>query len=281
MADWVVVPRLGTVYNLGRAISEVQVISGQLDPELVPKKSVAEHIALSTFEIGALIGNLCAPWYGVSLPIVVPEHTKETGDPTGVKGVVHVYSINSVAIYTLPDGANDLSEPATALPKVWVAGIQNETDQPGLIKITALRNEIIDAGTIKKARDISQFWGIAKGRNTQWQGSVAWIQHGNLLYLWIGGEVEITLGDNNTFYVMAYRAPGAIDPTNENDYMDIPDQHAPLVIAKAALLCMKQARMGDYQEQEGMVNQGIAQLSAEYEKSMALSIQKSKMEGVE
>lgn len=278
MANWVVVPRLGRVYSLGRAISEVQVISGQLDPELVPKKSVAEHIALSTFEIGALIGNLCAPWYGVSLPITIPAHAKETSNP---KGVVNVYSINPVPAFTLPQDGVDVSESTEELARPWVAGIANEADQPGIIKITALRNDIIDAGTIKHARDISQFWGIAKGRNTQWQGSVAWIQHGNLLYVWVGGEVVITTGTNDEFFVMAYRNPGALDPTNDNDYMDIPDQHAPLVIAKAALLCMKQARMGDYQEVEGQVNQGIAQLSTEYEKSMALSIQRSKLEGVE
>lgn len=276
--DYVAVPRLGTIYNLGRAISEVQVISGQLDPELVPKKSIAEHIALCTFEIGSLIGNLCAPWYGVSIPFTIPVHEVET---TNITGVVSTFDINPAPVYTLPDGGVDVSPDITgSLPSIWVKGITNPTDQPGIIKIVAIKNDIVDSGTIKKARDISQFWGIAKGRNMQWQKSVVWVQHGNILYIWVGGEIEISLL-NQTFQVMAYRGPGALDPSNDNDYMDIPDLHAPLVIKAAALLCMKQSRMGDYQEVEGQVNQGIAQLTAEYDNSMERSLRKAKAEGIE
>lgn len=337
--NWVAVPKLGTIYTLDRAISEVQVVSGQLDPELVPRRSVAEHLSIACYEVASLLNTLCAPWYGIDLPIHPDLDWLGGGGPSDISiinngvyattGIQFNYYLND---FNEPDSNQTTSVQQTALatdgsqgqfitemqpflnpgsfgesigpyttfantggaarflPRPWVVGVTLATDQPGLDKIVALsipyQRRI---GTIKQCRDISQFWGIAKGGNLQWQNSVVWVQTGNQLRLWLGaGSPNNTMIiDSNTtpptdtIIVHAYRHAAPLDPGNPNDFMDIPDKYASLVINKASILCMKQAKMGNYENVAGEVNQQVQQLTAEYEKDMARAMQASQMEAIQ
>jgi len=245
------VVRLGNQYTLGEIIDEIQVITGQLDPEIVPRLSIQEHINLAVYEVVTLLNMLCAPWFGVRAAVAA----LSAGDITTANGNSYKVTINGVADGTL---------------SYYV----DETLTPNIEKIIAVTNSI--TGTTKKCRDISQFSGIACGGNSQWKNSAIWLHHGNEVLVWWG----VTMQDAApTFNFFCYRQ--AVPMSLEADIIDLPDKYVPLVIAKAAVWAMKQANMGNYQIVEDQINQGILQIQKEYESNVGLQTTKSRSEGVE
>jgi hypothetical protein len=137
-----------------------------------------------------------------------------------------------------------------------------------------------DPGNTKKARDWSQYTGITRGGNTHWKKSCIWIQSARDLYIWLGSGLTVTEGK-----IVVYRTSA---PLYTGDFesaggikIDLLDKYVPLVIAKSALWAMKQSKMGDYQEVEGTVNEGIKSIQAEYSNSLNMAASKPKFEAIE
>lgn len=250
--------RLSKNYDLAKIIDEVQVITGQLDPEIVPRLSITQHINLATYEVVTLLNQLCAPWYGFSTttPLLTTAGLVIT-IPTGTStfGTANVVNVNG--------SADTLSKAIDA------------TDAPYIEKVIAVTNNI--TGTTKKCRDISQFSGIACGGNSQWKKSAAWLHHGNLIHIWFGGSMTTP-----AFIYHGYRQAIPLDGTSaETGLIDLPDKYVPLVIAKSAVWAMKQAKMGDYQLVEEQINAGIMQIQKEYADGMQIQTAKARSEGIE
>jgi hypothetical protein len=246
------VTKLGRQFTLGQLIDEVQVITGQLDPETVPRLSITEHLNLAVYEVVTLLNQLCAPWYGVSPAIASAGLT--AGTIIAASGTSKLVVINGSEATTL-------------------SGIVDSSTYPYIEKIIAVTNSI--TGTTKKCRDISQFSGIACGGNSQWKNSACWLHHGNNILLWYGTTMTTP---NFLFHGYRQAVPMVTEAT---DKVDLLDKYVPLVIAKAAVWAMKQAKMGDYQVVEEQINAGIMQIQKEYADGMQIQTAKARSEGIE
>ena len=239
--------RLGRVYKLDELVDEVQVIVGELDEDVLPKKSIEKHIDLSTFEIASLLNTLAAPWYGVQPAITI------TNTNTNGEGLMDIRSVIKVDAITI------------GLDKI-VAVVLNKAP-----------------GTTRKARDWSQYVGVAYGGNSQFSESYMWIHHGMYLNLWAGTDT-VNSGDGTTGKIIAYRQVAPLSSgtfTGADVYIDLPDKYVPLVISKTVLWAMKQKKMGNWQEVSGEVDQGIKGIQADFDKSLQSATQKVQLEGVE
>lgn len=243
--------RLGKQYTLAKIIDEVQVITGQLDPELVPRLSITEHANLATYEVVTLLNMLCAPWYGVAPKIINGSLT--TGDLTTSQGSSKKVTVNGATSGTL-------------------AYAVDASASPNLEKVVSVANSI--TGTSKKCRDMSQFCGIALAGNSQWKNSAAWVHHGNEILVWYGSSM--TTPD---FIFFCYRQ--AVPMSAEVDVIDLPDKYVPLVVAKTAVWALKQANMGNYQIVEDQINNGILQIQKEYADNATLQQTKQRNESIE
>lgn len=250
--------RLSGRYTLDTIAEEVQVLSGQLDPEIVPLTSLYTHIDLCTFDVATLLNQVLAPWYGT----YVSYGGARTWAPAGSGLYAQV-----------------------PLPTTTVTGVSGGASySAGLDKVLGLRNGY--NGTCKRARDWSQFAGIAYGNNSQWTDSVVWLHYGNSLHLWVGSLVATGLlittsstgADAFGIYGLRNAAPLLAAPTQ---YIDIPDKYVSLVINKAVLWAMKQSRMGNWEEVEANINGQIASLQKEYEQYGQEQIGKSRNESIE
>jgi hypothetical protein len=235
--------RLGQVYTGKEVLDEVQAITGQLNEEVVPPKSIQKHIDLATLEVASLLNTVNAPFYGFRSELTF------AGTGEGIKDIYgHVVTIDTFAV--------------------------------GIDKLLAITANAAP-GVCKKCRDWSQYAGISQSSNTQWSNSIIWIHHGKNLYLWAGADITgIT-----SLYVAGYRQPAPIGSgtfTWSNDTkVDLPDKYVSLVASKTALWAMKQSKMGNYEEVEGTVQNGVAMIQKEWETGIQASMVKSRNESLE
>lgn len=258
------IPRLGVIYTRDKILEEVQVLTGELDPEVVPNISIQNHIEFCTFEVVSLLNQLCAPWYGFLLPA-----TLGTGDGTpcgaSTNSTEAAITINGLAAITSSIGYQIGAEFNTAI---------TTNPMPFVERITAVISTGATAtGTCKRAKDFSQYNGIVFGNNTQWANSIVWFQIGNEIRLWYNAASPPTI------LVAGFRqhVPMIADGT----CIDLPDKYVPLVISKVALWAMKQAKVGNVEKLESSVDQSILQLQREYDGYNANQIARSRNESVE
>jgi hypothetical protein len=257
------------------------VLTNTIDNESIQLDNIRHHVNANIAHLANLLNLAMSPWYGVWFQFSIENQLHASGleycDLTGSSGLLgyNVYPllhsirrVNAIAENGAPTDA-------------WV-------------------------GNCTKL-DISQLTELMSLKNIQYRQSICWTHNGSELLIFTGGQVEtpnhserapykaMTLTDTH-FVAWGYRKPilDALVPeviTNGNiyndphrglltqnykSYIDLPDEHALLLIKMTQKSILEQLREQVPQQLEAEVNQGLSMITQNLQ--LDLDLEKSERE---
>lgn len=197
-------------------ISEVRVLTNELDNERVQDSNIINHVNVCIGNIAELLNLAAEPWYGVLWPA-----THSAADTSCPVPFIDLATAVSSQV------------PNQMLWKIRRLTISNAS--PVLVdncKYSSLE-EILTLAKRRGTTDVS---------NGQYSDTVCWHHNGNLIYLYIPTAVSTTY-TSLKYHINAYRQPVLIDPTvtaNWANKIDLPDRFVRLCLLMVQKMVLEQ-----------------------------------------
>lgn len=208
---------LSSIWTYRFFISEVRVLTNELDNERVQDSNIVNHLNVCVGNIAELLNLAAEPWYGVLWPA--------TSSPADTSCPVPYIDLATAVGNQVPN---------QMLWKVRRLTVSNA--DPVLVdncKYSSLE-EILTFAKRRGAVDVS---------NEQYSDTVCWHHSGSLVYLYVPTAIS-TAYNSLKYHVNAYRQPILIDPTNSAQWankIDLPDRFVRLCLLMVQKMVLEQA----------------------------------------
>lgn len=215
-------------WSYQRAISEVRVLTNQLNAAKVDDANIRTHMNLALSHIVEGLNQSTEPFYGTEwkataeLTSAPTPHIDLSDNTVGFVPYQAMSDIRAIAPYKeLPD----VRKPASPTDRVWDYATQ------------------VDFRTVLKLNFTDTAYGVgefpATSGNVQWQQNVSWALHGYKLHLHEGEEIRELI---DGYYLFVTRNPIMDDYSSGflSNNVDLPDKYMKLFVMMATKMVLEQ-----------------------------------------
>lgn len=222
--------QLSVIWTPQRLISEVRVLTNELDNERVQDLNIRNHINVCVSNIAEMLNMVKNPYYGISWEATL-DYNGSGNPPAGEPPLPHIK--------------------LDTLMQLQIAGQTWTTDNPSNTQFApySLLWEInrvgyTASGKLHNCQRLSQeeVMHLNAGHNLQSVQTICWNHHGDRLYFYIGSQLSVP----TQFWIFGFRNPVFDDLKPESTSttytapIDLPDRHIRLLLLMTQKMVLEQ-----------------------------------------
>lgn len=235
---------LSVIWTHQRLVSELRVITNELDNERVQDANIRNHVNVCLSNIAELLNLAKDPFYGVTW----------NATPDGNTPMPNINLNTKVSLLVNGSGWTTLNPSVSTFAPyalLW------EVNRLGFTNA---------AGKLANAQRLSleEIMHLNTGDNMQYQEAVAWHLHGGYLYLYVGGNITAP----SAYYIFGFRNPILDDlqppasSTTWTQAIDLPDRYARLLLLMGQKMVLEQVNKQVDPSIDAAINQTTQQITS-------------------
>lgn len=235
---------LSTVWTHQRLVSELRVITNELDNERVQDSNIRNHVNVCISNIAELLNMAKNPFYGITWQAA----------PDGSSPMPYIDLSTKLAL-TVNGQTWQTTNPSSA------------TFAPYQLIWDLNRLGFVNAGgNLANAQGLSmeEVMHLNTGDNMQYTQAVAWHLHGDRIYMYVGDEIAAP----SLYYIFGFRNPILDDlrPTDVSTTwgktVDLPDRYVRLLLLMGQKMVLEQVNKAVDPAIDQAINQTTQQITA-------------------